>query len=384
MEKRGPYHREEREFAHILVPKLGRIVKTSECLVDEDKWIFGKSGSLLRLEVPYQNISEPYFMVASLVHEAGHYYGERERTLRWKTMLKFLVLMLANCFDIPEENRDAGQYLTAHLKRFIKAGQDSVENLGYLALLKKRAEEAVIRLLNDERTLEKLRELSRLDAIEGHDGDAFCEMANCLLSQNFPFELAGPSVLHNEIELTSYLLKECYADAMMLYTLNLSFSQYLRIHLNSSEFDFESTNDQLKARLQQRIHLVKAAMCESEIWDKTKCDEVLKTFPQEIESNHRMPDFAQKTWLTCLESLNIGRAPLWFHPSILELLTDYLSKCLSITKSTCDNDNELQKMRNDLCYQFRTVVLQDRLLGDKFREFIYASRKEMLDRLDMV
>ena len=100
IEVNDSYKRDRRDFAHMLVPVLERIVKTSECLADEENLTKGRSSSLLRLEVPYQDISEPYFMVGSLVHEAGHYFGERLRERRREIMQYILVLMLANRFDL--------------------------------------------------------------------------------------------------------------------------------------------------------------------------------------------------------------------------------------------------------------------------------------------
>jgi hypothetical protein len=274
-----------------------------------------------------------------------------------------------------DNGKQVGEYLYRQLERFIKVGQDDIKSLGYLALLKKMAEEAVIRLLNTDYTLGQLQAFSRLKE------DDFIESTNYLLSPTYPMELEGQSVLRSEIQLFSYFLKECYADVIMLYTLNLSFAQYLRILLYSSEFNYESAGKHIHAQVQQRIHLVRTTLCAKEFWNDTTCSETLKTFQVEVNESKDTPKLAKKIWQTCLGVLQKRGDPTWFPPPILELVIHYLNSCMSTAMMTCQNHFELGKMRQDLYSQFETVVLQDRLMGDEFREFIYQSRKEMLERL---
>jgi len=380
IEVNDSHKRDPRGFAHMLVPVLERIVKTSECLADEENLTKGRSSSLLRLEVPYQDISEPYFMVGSLVHEAGHYFGERLRERRREIMQDILVLMLANRFRLSDEEA-VGQYLYRQLGRFLKVGHADIKDVEYLAILKKMSEEAVVRLVSTSNTQKYLRKHSRLTK------EAFDNAVGLLLSPVYPVELtAGYTVLQTDIKLFSYFLKECHADTMMVYTLGLSFERYLRMFLYSSEYrfepKFESTGRLLKARLKQRIFLVKETLCRLGLWEGEECGRVLGLIRGEVTKNAEMPAFEKGAWLECLLYLESGgMAGDTFPQEILRLIMTYLEECLGETMKTCDANPQLREERECLREQFKTVVLGDRLLDSDFRAFIYKGRKDMLERM---
>jgi len=368
-----------RTFVHVLVPTLRRWVMTTEYFKDDGSFDIDKGPSFLYLEVPYQNISEPFFMISSLVHEGAHYFGERLRKLRGRIFAKCVAMHLCVNLKLRMEP-EVFAYLSATLQELLVVRFQSMDDLDYLVKLRYAAEEALTRILSQEETYRQLQAYSEYQ----RPGD-FKDRVNRLLYADYPMRLHGPSRLHNAVDQMIHLCKEGYADIVMIDTLGLTPLQYLRMFALSSMVNSPAESDDEKLRLYQRVSLVLEAMNRAGQWAPGELGGQLDLFEEEIGKGG-LPEEMRAMWRACAAFIRRCRGglvdvmePGMLSGAELELLVGYLTQC----KAALDNaPAKFQQARDNFRGEFKTIVMQDQLHSDRFRRAIYFSRKKMLERLE--
>ena len=387
-------------FTHALVPSLERWINTEEQLLNRREKLKGKSSNaLLYLEVPYENMAEPYYMIASLVHESGHYFGDRCRHKRMYTMLFCLTIHLMNLLQLSD---DAYDYIYNTLYGRMRLEYDNMDEMLYFSVLKAQIEEAVAYLLSTEENK------SLLEAFfVGEDKALLWENVEKILCSN-GVRITGESTLHKMINVYGYLFKECYADMVMAKTLELSFSQYLRMFAFAfAPMAFIETEDndaeQLRLLLFQRIFLVAKTLEKNESAGWANLEDQLDQFLSDQADGRKY-----KSKLECsLDDVWTAPFPDFFRTAACRLreepagfayaspspdeneayllmpelyaLIIYLDECCkgydtALQDSLRDAQMELQQL-------FLRDVIGDRILENGFLDVIQKSREHTLEKL---
>lgn len=383
---------DQRVFVQTLVPTLERWMRTEEQLLDNEKKKNGESSSsLLYLEVPYENMAEPYYMIASLVHEAGHYFGDRCRTDRVQAVLKCLTYRLL--FQLQLKSEAQGFVYEALRSRLYLEYKGNEQKMLYLALLKAQAEEAALYFLNAEENEVGLYQHY------ANDPETAKENATRLLCSDYP-RISGESNLHRIIESYVYLLKECYADIIMVQTLGISFQQYLRMFAFAFRPTYCVLRDDLRIRLWQRIFVVFETICSGgTLQDKRwqQHEEELAAFLNDQKGPDEMYEILWSRFIRffreahasyCEEPKGCAYAypggndnsEYLFLPELYEII-NHMRCCLLRHEMLLDSHG-LRQEQQQLHDRFHSDIIKDCILEKKFLNLIKESRESTIEVLE--
>lgn len=311
-------------FDFLLVPELHRGISITPLF--NPKNLTGvnkldeayKSGKMKRRLLPYQQaylvrfpigtVFSPGKFFAPLMHECFHYYGDacRLRQARVSFVLAFVAARIACSFQFQKCTEEDQTFFKTILQHMMRVFADSVTGN------EPTEEELRIGL---ENSIQQLFTIPGFEDVNDTVGSKRMYEEDTLLRWDYASSaLASQDRLWKDkwarvdwpiiIDDAMYYFRECYADLMMILTLNLSFEDY--IALFAEDFvDAQKRFEQNELiRGSQRIAIVTAARYladRSSEWSQETIEAVL---PDDIEpSDSNMPQKYAAIIKSCVNAL---------------------------------------------------------------------------------
>ncbi len=363
------------QIAYIITPKLCRRIKTVEMFFDKlDK------DSLLSLEIPIPAMLNPFLTITSLTHEAAHYYGEKTRNKKIRFDIYTICISTIMCEAMsiysPNVNHHMIRLLNNRIQSFTKL---DIKNV-YLKDLKKYILKSALSILRSSEDLNDLYFEYTKNDTDSNDDDHDEKIEHILTA--IDNMLTGNNLIDEHIERIAYFLKECYADIIMIYILNLSFEEYISVLLPEFErLNIENQEDKNKIDVfLHRIIMVKK-VCEKE--QNMDCSNILSNSKNYMYILDNIKDF-EEGYSKFNSDAPYGRyfKNGFYSYEIIYCIIRYLEKCLrdfisEINKNEMTNDTflELRKM-------YEVFVENNFLFSDDFQNTINKYRDEVLSNYD--
>lgn len=397
-----------RHCSVLLVPKLCRRIKIFELFRDRYRDDLRKpEDTLLLLEVPLENVSNPNYVLAVLVHEAAHYFGNRLRPQRALAIFRSLSLYLRLQFGLEEPASLA--YIEEELIRQVRLKRQGENDYGLMFwdLLQSLSQAGVTQLLRQPAFA---RTLAQREQPAWWRGNVRRDLVNRIGRESIKILVPGAdkdelqacmqfSALQLLLQQLGYFTKECYADLMLVYALHLPPEQYLQL-FTSHELRFLRMEPPLaQRRLWQRFFMVFEAI---QCLQGQGAGEWLKPWlPKNLTPEKLLPgldarDEYRKILDGGLEFVRTlakdytpyrnlpegeyripaggviereGVLPYCVHQQIIA----YLSACLK----EAHRMNTAVPGEQDLLYDiYRHVVGHGRIMDDKFFDFLHIQRDQ--------
>lgn len=212
------------KFSLMLAPKLCRRIKVGKVFDEEPP-----CDRLLYVDIPIAVLYQPFLVLCHLTHEISHFSGDdwRLRGLRSQKYLAICARELgAELMMVQPEtlNRIQQDLSTPELRR-----------LEYLDTLERESIQHTGRLLLDAAVVQEWMNLEfRRHSPDQWGGPLQCQLKLQELKSAMYRCPKKPQALFCQVmEDFKYLFKECYADEVAIFTLELSSEEYL--HLNDRE-----------------------------------------------------------------------------------------------------------------------------------------------------
>lgn len=356
------------QLAHIISPKLCRRIKTMEMFYERrDK------DSLLSLEIPISDMLNPVLVLPSLTHEAAHYCGEttRLKTIRQKIFVSSIAQIICDSLNIT--------YPSVNIELF-----NNINNRLTLSI-----EQSEPIFLRDLITLLKQITRNILSSPEdiGHLLSTYlnCKKTDC--NENtveFAVEssyklLNGSNSIDEHIERIGYFLKECYADLIMIYSLKLSFSDYINVLM--TEFKRLNIQNPIQKNkfitLFHRVLMVRQTSLNgisgfnSSFESLDIEDDNLKQVIKEITADF---DLRYQNFVNSSSNTDRVFRDGFYSLDVFYSVIFYLEKCLHKFNEDINQSNHLTNLRN----MYNIMVHNNDFLTPQFHNIINSFRLQVL------
>lgn len=354
------------EFSCLTVPKLCRRIKTRPIIPDDHP----PCDSLLYVDLPFSLINDSFVVLTSLLHEISHLLTDkvRFREDRKKAFLRCLSLEI--CDNLNVEYIDVIQYVEKELQRHV-----SNCSISYLDEIGEELKFATQHFFAKDANFYNIADIfSKLHCQT--DDEIYClrkeliEDLDVYRKQYQTISEFDPKFIVDDLK---FLFCECYADAVMVYTLDLSVEEYVKMFSSEARYFREDKKSSVgnEALLLQRI-LIVANAYQKAFGHSLKINDTSVDYPffQEFiqfkkEYDNDSDDLSENLYLLT--------------KSTIETISSYVAKCLvNIDKN---NKNLSLKLCNEIRTIFRKVVDEDRLFEKDFDEFIYQNRLSILKKI---
>ena len=357
-------------FACIITPKLCRRIKTVELFFDNRS-----KDSLLAVEVPATACYDPFLILTSLTHESAHYCGDktRQKDERQKVFVYCVSKILCDSLGI----KDAESL--AKLIQLISNRLSSKNNSGYLSDLTKTISRIVQSILQYNMDMEEIIS----ETINNTPEEEISDVLDIILNNINTISLGDYSIT-SHIERIEYLLKECYADVIMIYILQLSMSEYLQVF--SAELSRLKPEHQGKIKtIIQRILVVrKTCINNSKAFDAqiNSIDALPPWFFDELshkfESFDCSYDLFLRTQSSDAEVFEKNDYPLDIYHAIIR----YLSKCWETLEEMIENNsnNQNKNKLNKIRHIYSMIAKEDMFGTEAVNNTIKEYRSQIISR----
>ena len=338
---------EKEQFALLLVPKLCRRIKVESVFLDAPP-----CDRLLLVSIPISILYDPFLVLSHLCHEISHFAGNgwRQRDTRANAYFSICAQELAGAFlfSKPETVSAIRQKLPSN----------SFDFPVYLDMLQIKLYEKLNEILNDTKIVSEWFDIE-YSSRDVNMRVGLLESNNRI--QNLKCELKihpnNPSGdFFNIMDEFNDLLRECYADTVAIYTLDLSPREYLRLaaqELKLYERTYTSKGPSYYHAVERWAIALNVSFSPDDLQNLGK-DEFAEHIKQCSSFIFQRQSF---------DSEDLYDLQLRYHkPESVRMLRDYLCDCRRLMEKTTEfNNPELGELRK----AFRSVVQKN----DVFSEF---------------
>ena len=377
------------EVSCLLVPTLCRRIKTLDMFSSNRS-----ENSMQYLEIPVESFCDPFSIITALTHEAAHFYGDKCRRRKSRKEAFVECIAEAICCALGVYTKVSAQFLSATMLDCLRWGETAEtpasEKILYLRDVAFKSQKIVLAFIQSKSNyvyfrnlyIESLEECERTEEQKTQTDILIEQRVQGLLYERE--ERSAVGIVEDIFD----LFYEGYADVAMIYTLKMSFAQYLR--MLSSEFKFfEGASVNQKMCALQRIFVVREAckgledfqegLSEEDIaknrlekWKTVVLDDLL----------YSMEQFDEDYRLYCGEHEAVrGALNEGFYPyAVLDTVIDYLQDCLRSLTESVPKGSVLWKSREDALKMYQEICNREDYFGKAFQNNLSENRKSILIR----
>jgi len=392
---------EPRSFAHLLVPMHCRFTKTYE-MFNESR--MPETSLLFLLETPQQTIAEPKLMITMLGHEAAHYLGiaprlQRERIRVMCTCAAIWLIMAL----LEQSNPIAVDFLAEEIMRRL-CKNCLYPELSYFNDLMDRLKDVIFNLLTEASLSQQLAAAhfgqNKASVLSRRSYEAMIQKRIDILLDTK--RKTVPAQYEDAINTIYELLRESYADIMMIDLLELGPDEY--IHLYSPSILAYIENPGHVPVVCQRVAIVRQILEKASVngwvkmnWSKNSefRKQLLGRYDPSESANWFQGREADKAQQTADQILSVSDALVFgtyttaeegiFDRTLRDEMVDFLFDCLTKARdihNSSSRHQDMEKLRKELRKQMDKVVRPARYFDKEFNDFLRKSRSEILDRLE--
>ena len=356
-------------FACIITPKLCRRIKTMELFYEDQS-----KDSLLAVEVPVATCYDPFLILTSLTHESAHYCGTiiRQKAKRQKVFIFCISKILCDSLGI------TGNSALKKVINIVTTRANANEREYYLSELKDKISKIVLSILHSNIDMNEIvSEVILITPNEKRD-----EVLDQIIINTNNLTLGDYSI-SGHIDRIELLLKECLADIIMMYILNLSMSDYLKVL--SLELNKLSSNDTGKIKtVVQRILIVRKTCINNSIDfnSQIKMHPVLS--PWLIEFMLSQAEMFDKQYDLFEKSQSVDAAFFDENDYTLDIyysIIDYLSTCWKTLEQMIFEKSKKQNIEklNELREIYNHITKEDKFGADAIGSIITKYRSQIMN-----
>lgn len=326
-------------ISSFVVPKLCRRFKTTQ-------WFFDNraNDSLLFITIPVSQMFETFSNMIALTHEISHYCSNDVRLRKCRTETVLLSIASLICSNLQLNSNKSIEFTFRVLKELFENESDNNYNY-YLSDLSVISKRVAFRFLDNVENLNKLFYVYLYDYAKENGNELNDKAGFAVKVRRISTHLIGvPSnddyvfisfrSIYNLIDDLIILVKEGYADLMMVYVLGLKPEDYLKesfkdLSLLSNKTDYEKVYFKY-----QRVLVVCETLILSGLWSREqfkmlaydeKCiDENCKGFCAEFA------DVFDKWHQKSLDECDYAR--LFFNDDVIATVVRYLNNCIEMIR----------------------------------------------------
>lgn len=372
-----------------VVPKLCRRFKTIQ-------WFFDNRAmdSLLFITIPVSQMFETFSNMVALTHEISHYVSNdmRRRELRTKTLLLCVASIICSSLKINSNNTiDLAFEMLAEI--FNKESHNNYDC--YLSDLSSISKRVAFRFLDKVDNLNKLFYCYIKDHMQEYGCEPSDKTGMAMKIRRISTHLIGVpssvdscsfndfSSIYSLIDDVILLIKEGYADLMMIYVLGLKPEQYLRESFKELLL-FNNKNDYKKFYFKyQRVLVVCETLILSGFWSRAQVEQ--------IEENGL--DFDEKYRNICYEFIRVFKewhendieeknyALLFFDNDVIYAIIRYLQNCMEIIQER-EVESDSVEMRKNIANLFDIMTSKEKegLFSTSFQNELQENRINVINK----
>lgn len=372
------------KISSFVVPKLCRRFKTTQWFYDNRK-----SDSLLFITIPVDQIFKTFSNMVALTHEICHYCSNdiRNRTCRTDTLLLNLSSLICSYLQI-YSNKTVNAAYEIIKSLFEEANEGNYDC--YISDLATIAKNIAFRFLDKVDNLNRLFYVYLKDYEEEYGEPLKDKSALAMKIRRTCMHLISLPNLHSYGDYSDFcsiysliddlilLIKEGYADLMMIYVLSLNPEQYLKESLRELNRLNSKTESKKVFSKYQRVLVVSESLIKRKIWTK----EQFITLKSKLNGIDIYDDFLE-VFISRCENKS-GEADYWdffFNDDILDTIVCYLCNCLN-SIDIAEKEQGVAGLRSEISMLFDVMTSGEKegLFSELFQNELQDNRKQVLDK----
>ena len=375
-------------ISSFVVPKLCRKFKTTQWFFDDRA-----KDSLLFITIPVSQMFETFSNMVALTHEISHYCSNDVRLRKCRTEAVLLSIASLICSNLQLNSNNSIKFAFNVLKELFEDESDNEYNC-YLSDLSVISKRVAFRFLDNVENLNKLFYVYLDDYAKEYGKELNDKAGFAVKVRRISTHLIGvPSdddnvfidfrSIYSLIDDLIILVKEGYADLMMVYVLGLKPEDYLKesfkdLSLLSNKIDYKKVYFKY-----QRVLVVCEALILSGLWSRKKCetldydenciDEKCKGFCEEY--TEVFYKWHQKSLDECDYAL------LFFNDDVIATVVRYLNNCMRmIQKREIKSDSV--GIRKNIAELFNVMTSEEKegLFSFDFQNELQENRLNVINR----
>lgn len=377
------------KISSFVVPKLCRRFKTAQWFYDKRE-----NDSLLFITIPVSRIFKSFSNMIALTHEICHYCSNdvRLRTCRTEAFLLCLASLL--CSNLQINSNETIKTAFEMLKVYFEKENGGNYNC-YISDLSTISKKIAFRFLDKADNLNKLFCIYLNDYKNSHNKQLNNKASLAMEIHRISTHLLSVPSLHNSDDFKNFcsiynliddlilLIKEGYADLMMIYVLMLTPKQYLKESFRDLvQIDLKTDREKVFNKY-QRVLVVFETLIISNFW----------TMDELSELTDNIDDFDTLQQDFCKEFLEVFYSwhnnntnsknywELFFNDDILYTIVRYLHNCINMIKQR-EQEHDSGKLRNEIAKLFNIMTSENNegLFSNDFQNELQNNREKVLEK----